>query len=252
MKVQDLSKNIFIEIEKMLSENPANTIVESVLYGNVGEVFYIYNESLISAMVKIGDFIVVEGEINKQAEEYLEHMQTHGEVISSNSKWYDFILENWGEGCINKRVIFNSDYINKSNLKEIIVAMPEGCRIEKIDGIMAKGLLKHRWSRELISNFNSVEEFLDKGIGFVVVNGLKIVSGASSFSILRDGVEVEVDTNTEYRKNGYGTLAGAALVLYCLENNLKPHWDAMNPIACKIAEKLGYKAQREYKTLLLD
>lgn len=252
MKMNEVNRDILEEIDKLLKKNPATTIVEAALQGEMGEVYYVFQEQLKSVMLKVGDFIIMEGEINERAEEYLEHMQTHCEIISSEEKWYEYILSRWGEGTINKRTIFSSKDIKSEHLTNIIENIPEGCRVERIDSIMANRLLKDRWSRDLILNFNTGEAFYQKGIGFVLVNGLKMVAGASSFSRLKDGIEVEINTNPEHRKMGYGTIVAAVLVKYCLDNNLVPYWNSMNPICCKIATKLGFKKEKDYKILVLE
>ncbi|SHJ98767.1 GNAT acetyltransferase [Clostridium cavendishii DSM 21758] len=252
MKAKDIEMNIFEEIKKLVKENPAYIIIETVLYGDVGEVFYSYKDKLLNVFIKLSDFFIIEGEISEDAREYLEYMTPHAEIISSNEKWYEFILSNGGEGNINKRIVFDNSKLNKEILKDILRNKDNNCKIERINESLVKRLLRDRWSRDLVANFNSCEGFVKNGIGFVVIDGLKVVSGASSVSRFKDRIEIEIDTNPSYRRNGYATLAGAALILYCLENGLSPHWDAMNKVSCKLATKLGFVPYKEYKTLLLE
>lgn len=252
MDINKIEKNILEEVKVLFKHNPAQTIVEAILNCGKGEVFIIYNvDRLLSAAIKLGDFFLVEGDL-AGGEGYIDLFQPHCEVISSNTKWYELINSIWVDSVKNKRTLLNAENLDESNIKEILSSIPEGCYLQRINVNMAKKLLKERWSRDLVSNFNSPEEFEENGIGFVILNGLKVVGGASSFSILKDGIEVEVDVNPQYRKNGYGTIVSAALIDYCIKMNLNPHWDAMNIASVKIAKRLGFVEEKVYETLILE
>ena len=66
------------------------------------------------------------------------------------------------------------------------------------------------------------------GIGAVICKDDIIVSGASSYSRYKEGIEIEIDTKEEYRRKGLAYICGAKLILECLERNLYPSWDAHN------------------------
>ena len=70
------------------------------------------------------------------------------------------------------------------------------------------------------------------------------VSGASSYSSYRDGIEIQIDTKREYRRKGLASISGAALILECLERGLYPSWDAQNKESVILAKKLGYHYDR--------
>ena len=74
----------------------------------------------------------------------------------------------------------------------------------------------------------------------------RIVAGASSFSRYKEGIEIEVDTVPEERRNGFATIACAALILRCLREGLYPSWDAQNMNSVHLSEKLGYEFDHEY------
>ena len=64
--------------------------------------------------------------------------------------------------------------------------------------------------------------------------------------------EIEVDTVAEERRKGLATIACAALILCCLEENLYPSWDAQNMNSVHLAEKLGYEFDHEYTAYEVD
>ncbi|MGL5151080.1 MAG: GNAT family N-acetyltransferase [Clostridium sp.] len=252
MKVAQINREVIKQLSKLFECNPAKTIVEAVLKGEMGEVFFIFNvNTLISGMIKLGDFILIEGDI-AGGEQYIELLQPHYEVISTDKKWYKVIKYHFGDCITNRRTVFNGDNIDEDRVEIILKDMPENCYLQRINENMARRLLKENWSRDLISNFKNEEEFIEKGIGFVLVDGMKVAAGASSFSVLEDGIEVEIDVNPNFRKKGYGYLIGAALINYCIKNNIKVHWDAMNLASAKIAKKIGFEEVRTYETLLLE
>ncbi|MBR5980868.1 MAG: GNAT family N-acetyltransferase [Firmicutes bacterium] len=73
-----------------------------------------------------------------------------------------------------------------------------------------------------------------------------IVSVASSYTAFREGIEIEIDTEEEYRRKGLASAAGAALILSCLDDGLYPGWDAANLESVHLSEKLGYEFDCEY------
>ena len=73
-----------------------------------------------------------------------------------------------------------------------------------------------------------------------------MVSGASSYSRYKNGIEIEIDTKAEFRQKGLAYACGAKLILECLSRNLYPSWDAQNKISVALAEKLGYHYDHEY------
>ncbi len=52
-----------------------------------------------------------------------------------------------------------------------------------------------------------------------------------------------------HRRQGLGLLLAAALIAWCLDRGLEPHWDAANPESRLLAEKLGYDTPTEYESL---
>ena len=104
------------------------------------------------------------------------------------------------------------------------------------------------WAADLCENFDSADSFLKHGLGFVVLKNGEIVSGASSYTFYREGIEVEVDTREDERRRGLALACAAKLILECLNKNLYPSWDAHNRGSLALAKKLGYRFDREYMT----
>ena len=106
--------------------------------------------------------------------------------------------------------------------------------------------LENPVTRDFVSAFESKENYLELGRGMVILKDGKIVSGASSYTRYREGIEVEVDTKESERRKHLATIVCSALILRCLDEGLYPSWDAQNMNSVKMAEKLGYEFDHEY------
>lgn len=98
----------------------------------------------------------------------------------------------------------------------------------------------------IVANYKNYEDYEQNGLGYLILEGDNIISGASSFSYYDGGIEIEIDTREEYRKQGLATIVAAKLILSCIEQNLYPSWDAHNLASLYLAEKLGYTFSHVY------
>jgi GNAT superfamily N-acetyltransferase len=96
-----------------------------------------------------------------------------------------------------------------------------------------------------------VLEFLNHGLGVLVLEGSNIIAGASAYTHYHGGIEVEIATREEYRRQGLATIVGARLILECLALNLYPNWDAANLYSLAVAKKLGYELSHEYPVFIM-
>jgi len=138
------------------------------------------------------------------------------------------------------------DVFDRGRLKEIADSLEKEYILREIDEELYKKCLKETWSRDLVAQFKTYEEYRRLGVGVVALKDGEIVSGASSYTAYRGGIEVEIDTKKEYRRRGLASACGAELILSCMERGLYPSWDAQNLWSVALAEKLGYHFDREY------
>ncbi len=129
--------------------------------------------------------------------------------------------------------------------------LPAGIRLKKIDKRLYQTALKEEWSRDFCSNFETPEEFEQNGLGFVAMDGRKIVSGCSAYGISQGMFEIQVETRKEYQRKGLALACSARFILTCLEQGIYPSWDAISLQSVGLAEKLGYIFDREYKVYQL-
>ena len=90
--------------------------------------------------------------------------------------------------------------------------------------------------------------FEQLGLGALIIkkDTGEIVAGASSYSTYQDGIEIEIVTREDYRKQGLAYRCASKLILECLKRGLYPSWDARTRISVALAKKLGYVYSHEY------
>jgi RimJ/RimL family protein N-acetyltransferase len=125
--------------------------------------------------------------------------------------------------------------------------LPEEYCVERVDRETVEKL-PHILQVHILPFFGTVDNFMEKGIGFCVKHGDDPISMASSCLPYTDKLEVQIATvdSPEYRRKGFGTAACIALLEYCLKNKIEPHWDAFNDKSASMAEKLGYTNPEKY------
>ena len=227
------------------------TLITSCLQKVMGRVYVTDMEQPISALAFAGCFAFFAGEPDK---ELVAH-NLAGFVIMTpqNGAWAELI-----EKClpsakkVTRYAIRKDTRFDTSLLEGIAGTIPEGYELRKIDAEIYDLCLKDPVTRDFVSSFDSKEQYLEIGRGMVLMKNGIIVSGASSYSRYREGIEIEVDTVPEERNKGLAAIVCAALILDCLEEGLYPSWDAQNLTSVHLAEKLGYELDHAYTAYEVD
>ncbi len=128
-------------------------------------------------------------------------------------------------------------------------ALPEEYEISMIDQNLYELCKSEIWTTDLVSQFPTYEDFRRLGIGVVICQNHTILSGASSYTRYRDGIEIQINTRDGFRRRGLAYICASKLILECLERNLYPSWDAQNQASVALAEKLGYHYSHPYAVL---
>ena len=147
---------------------------------------------------------------------------------------------------ITRYAIKKNTVFDRVMLKNQLGRLPAGYELRRIDGELYDQCLEMPATEDFVSAFGSKERYLRLGRGMVILKDGRIVSGASSYTRYRGGIEIEVDTVASERRRHLATVACAALILDCLEEGLYPSWDAHNMNSVRLAQKLGYELDHEY------
>lgn len=140
------------------------------------------------------------------------------------------------------------DQFDRIKLNAYVNGLDKQFELRAIDEVLYKELKQDEWGMDLCGIFKDYDDFAKMALGYVVMKGEEIVSGASSYSAYDGGIEVEIDTRKAYRRQGLARACGAKLILACLEKGLYPSWDAANMGSVTLSEQLGYHLNHEYIT----
>ena len=124
--------------------------------------------------------------------------------------------------------------------------LPEGYELKKIDSDIYDLCVKDPVTADFVSAFGSKEKYLKLGRGMVILKDGKFVSGASSYTRYKEGIEIEVDTIVPECRKGLATIACSALILACLDEGLYPSWDTRDMNSVQLSKRFGYEFDHEY------
>lgn len=233
-------------------ENMNDTIILSCLQGHMGTAWVDDLENPKVAQLVVGVFIFYAGDPNtKGAEELLYNLKEDSLVIVDTDEWKNRI-ETIHKGSIEKfqRYAFKRDvkYLDYNYIKSFLNTLPEEYELKKVDLDLANSKSFQELSEDFTSQFESIEDYINKGVGYCILHNGQVVCGASSYSIYDNGIEIEIDTHPNYRRKGLATIAASALILHCLDRGIYPNWDAANLKSVNLAQKLGYVLEADYDT----
>ncbi|MCI7677804.1 GNAT family N-acetyltransferase [Streptococcus orisratti] len=232
-----------------LFEGWEETLIWSCLQGVMGEVLVDDVENPKSALAKIGrcaSFGFLAGQPTVSLIEVCR-----GEdiiLVPEDEAWvklideaYEDIAQPFTRYATKKDTVFDTE-----RLEKLAANLPSDFALKPINENLYQQCLQEFWSQDLVANYKDVEEFLRLGLGYVIVYENQIVSGASSYSTYKDGIEIEVDTHPDFRRKGLAKAVAAQLILECLKQNRYPSWDAHTKNSLDLAKKLGYEFSHEY------
>ena len=228
-----------------LFEGWSETLIWSCLQRVMGKIFVTDLEKPHSALAFVGCFAFYGGEPDR---ELVMHKPAGFMIMTpQNEAWASLIEECWPSAKKETRFSIRKDtQFDISALKKMAETIPEGYELQRIDAEIYDQCLLNPLTCDFVSCFESKEQYLELGRGMVLLKNGRIVSGASSYTRYKEGIEIEVDTVSEERRKGLATIVSAALILLCLEEGLYPSWDAQNMFSVHLAEKLGYEFDHEY------
>ena len=227
------------------------TLIWSCLQGVMGKVYADDLDNPTAAMAILGDFSFFAGIPNLELVAYKPDWckQDFLIMVPQNEDWKNAIAQSYG----NKARIVSryatkkeSNIFDKEKLEAAVSSLRGEYQIRMIDEPLYQICKAERWSADLVSQFQTYEDYRRLGLGAVILKEHAIISGASSYSRYQTGIEIEIDTRKEYRRQGLAYACGAKLILECLKQNLYPSWDAQNPASLALAEKVGYRYSHEY------
>ena len=221
------------------------TLIYSCLQKVMGKIYVTDPDRPVSAMAFVGCFAFLAGEPDKE----LLTGKPEGFVIMvpQNDSWSELIEDCFPDARKVTRYAIRKDTVfDREALTEVAAGLPEGYELRKIDSDIYDLCVQDPVTADFVSAFGSKEKYLELGRGMVILKDGKIVSGASSYTRYKEGIEIEVDTVEPERRKGLASVVCSALILDCLDEGLYPSWDAHDMNSVQLARKFGYEFDHEY------
>ena len=238
----------------LFARHRASFLMDTVLEGYLGSAIVDDSEQPTVARLSFADVIILGGNPKTPAAlELVKQTPIDKGILPAPAGWRELLFAVHGERLIAiERYDFSGEALNKGHLQWLMADLPAGFLVERMDLELARQIVADSSliSEDHVRNFNSPEDFVERGIGYCVLSEGRIVSGASSYAVCNSGIEVQVNTHPDYRRQGLATIVSAALLLGCLEQDIEVHWDAGNEISARLAMRLGYKPAGSYEMLV--
>lgn len=230
------------------------TLIWSCLQGVMGKLYANAPENPSAAMAIIADFAFFAGEPDAELAAYKPEWcrQSCIILVPQNDAWKNLLLHCYNaKAAVVTRYAFHKEpsIFDTQKMEQIIYDLPAGCELSLIDEHFYNICKTETWSTDLVSQFADYETFHRLGLGVVLHKDHVILSGASSYTRYREGIEIQIDTRKEYRRQGFACLCGAKLILECQKRGLYPSWDAHNQASAALAQKLGYRFSHTYTAI---
>lgn len=239
------------EAARLLFGDWPEAIIWACLDGTMGRVYADDPSRPTSAMALLGDFAFLAGAPNQELA-----------VVQPGESGPDFIImvpqnKAWAEvirACFGRRArqvtryafLKEPEAFDRTALEQAAASLSAGYELKNIDETLYHQCRTGDWSRDLVSQYPDYETYRRLGLGVAAVKDGVPCSGASSYASFRGGIEIEIDTRPDSRRQRLAYACGAKLILECLDRGLYPSWDAQNPQSAALAEKLGYHMDRPY------
>lgn len=235
---------------KNLFDGWEESCIWSCLEGIMGDIYA--TSDMLSAKAILGDFCYFAGTPNK---EIVEHAGNYRILVPRNKEWAKIIKEVYGDNAeISTRYAIKKekDIFDVKQLQNAINSLSSMYELKLIDSDLYNECLKHRWSRDFVSNYSDYKKFEKYGLGVVALKNNELIAGASSYSGYSSGIEIEIVTRKDYRRQGLAYACASKLILECIERDLMPCWDARTTTSVALAQKLGYHFSHEYQVFIIE
>jgi len=232
-------------------------LVLSALSGAMGRIRV--TDSGAAALITLGDFATPAGDPRDPDAAALLFTLTQDDhlwiVAPPSVDWHPLVEAIPGvKATLGERYALTLDpgTLHWQALQTAAETLPQGVHLAPIDGALYQKSLTADWSRDFVALFQDEADYLARGLGVMALKDGEPVAGASSYAVHPGGIEIEIDTRADHRRQGLATACGAALMLRSLERGLLPGWDADNPASLALAQKLGYRFLHAYPVYRLS
>lgn len=260
--LQKLKYNDYCKVTPIFNELKNQIVIGSVIEGNTpGDIYVdnINNPSFVVLWDKMGE-ILIEGKFNDQhlnlftrllTKTFIPDAVSRGfplfDIFYPNEKWSPKIAEKLIDLSLRKELkyYFELDKLQTQRNAE------NDCVLIRIDNDLLSNKKLVNLDRVIgwINSFwYSPKEFINKGIGYCLINKDIIVSWCLTVFVSKQKYELALETDENYQGRGYAKIVAYECVKECIRNDYVPLWNcnASNEASAHVAEAVGFKKVKEY------
>jgi GNAT superfamily N-acetyltransferase len=224
--------------------------IECVVEGQLGRVFVDDPSRPGAYCIRVGPFGYFAGDAGSAAaRDLMASFPAYHLLMPSPAAWLELAREIFGEHLVTfPRYSFSSTQLSAEHLGHLLTGSRFRDRIVPISLELATQAAGQPESFLALSDFDSAADFVQRGLGYAVLDDNKMAGAAYSSLVCSQGIEVSVYVEERHRQRGVATALCSRLLLECLALGLRPNWDAANAESVRLARKLGYGFVEMYDT----
>lgn len=251
---QEKQTVVVIENQEILEQffgNTQKTMIRSCCEKIMGKVYGKEGERLDSAMAVLGDFTFFSGKPDEVLTAYWpkESREAYRILVPQDAEWERMIEKYYGTKCrkiTRYRMKKEPGIFSQEILEKAAASLPKDVTLLCMNESLFYRSREQGWSRDFTALYPDFRFFEKYGLGVLAIKDGEILAGASSYSSYSKGIEIEVDTREDWRRQGLAYACCAKLILECLKRGWYPNWDAHNLESAALAKKLGYHLEEAY------
>jgi GNAT superfamily N-acetyltransferase len=167
--------------------------------------------------------------------------------------WVDLAREVYGDRLAEfTRYSFSPDRLSADHLRGLLNGSKYRDSIAPVTADRAASIVRQGEVYLDISEFNSPQDFEERGMGYAALVGAEAIGTVCSALVCSKGIEISIYVSEQYRRQGVATALASRLLLECLGRGLRPNWDAANPESYKLARKLGFEFVETYDAYYVE
>jgi GNAT superfamily N-acetyltransferase len=249
----ELPRERLATIRPLFADYPyLHGLVHGILAGEFGQAFVDHISAPKAGMLCDDDFVFFGGDpTTKAAMEMVSSRPQGSTLIGPSTDWEQLIRHVWNKNLkIKQRVAFKPPrHWDRDRLRALTQSLPSGYVLKPITANDIRRFAQ--LSESLVElDLQTGLPSLNHGVGFGIEYSDQFVSGCSGF--LAGGMlEFEVQTHPDHVRRGLATAVAAALIVYCLDYDIEPCWDAANELSAGLGTKLGFVTPTPYNAYIL-
>jgi GNAT superfamily N-acetyltransferase len=222
--------------------------IDCAIEGQMGKAFVDDLENPAAFCIQVGPFWYLAGNARSSGgHQMIKDLPDYRLLMPSEGEWIEVAKEIHGARLAPfPRFSFSSENLSLEHLNTLLDDSPHKDAIRRIDKTILTQITGEPDSVVDITDFDSAEDFLKRGVGFYLMDSKSVAGVAYSSLVYSKGIEVSIFVFPEHRRKGMATALGCKLLKWSLEHDMDPHWDAANKESCQLAEKLGYLPTKSY------